>query len=798
MANNQVKITGGSLDGSELTNAASEVTLAALLATMKTMARQSGPNSKKAAKELDDFTKSTKAAGDEIDDLSSSARTLRGDLASLTSNGFRILQQGIVGFASGLDNAANNLINFGADLIQSQPEITDFTSSLVNSRLNVLGLGTAVHRLTELMMGNYRSFQTLSQSGIFLGDRISSLQSDFASLGVDASTLNSALVENAHLFAINGASSSAVAKALDGMRSGIGNTRQELLSYGISLEEQTDIFTSMYARNTSALRAGIVTTDEINQQSATYAKSLRRISELTGVQARELEESQKRLDMEHAFQLYLDSLEDPEMANRLRESVAAAGATLGDAGRDMAMAEAMGTIATTDAAIAMQGYGNSITEYIADMNQLARDIGIGSDAGAAEFARATNQLANNQTLAQRQNLALSQNLMFAGETIVGDLLRMSRLFGGSIDDTVSNLGNLDETGGVIGSFTDLLVEFRSAVADISSTFFANETVQKGLVSFRNWLDRFTTNVKEFNITEFWEKYNPFNAEGRANMLDSFRSFWNGPDATALRDTISSFFEFLVEELILGINNTTGIFGGSARGIREERTLGSITETDTTAAVNPTTADLTESQSVYRNMLDQAVELQRNINTFQPMTGEGDVFGEAQRLVDEYQLQLDQLLEKLPSGAETDIESRALIEEYNRQMEISQDRMWRFLSTRETAAAEAANIANRLLERGIEVDTERRIGTLQATGFRSEPKDTVAQIHAGERVLNPEETNEYNNRSNQNNQRPMLEKLDQLNSTMMTVASLLTQELSIQTRTMNRISGLGPDLMKGMP
>jgi hypothetical protein len=91
---------------------------------------------------------------------------------------------------------------------------------------------------------------------------------------------------------------------------------------------------------------------------------------------------------------------------------------------------------------------------------------------------------------------------------------------------------------------------------------------------------------------------------------------------------------------------------------------------------------------------------------------------------------------------------------------------------------------------------RQIGTLKATGINFEPKDTVAQIHAGERVLNPTETKEYN--SNIANQSEMIKKLDQLNSTMATVASLLQQELAIQTRTLRGVSGLGTDLNRGIP
>ena len=91
---------------------------------------------------------------------------------------------------------------------------------------------------------------------------------------------------------------------------------------------------------------------------------------------------------------------------------------------------------------------------------------------------------------------------------------------------------------------------------------------------------------------------------------------------------------------------------------------------------------------------------------------------------------------------------------------------------------------------------RIVGTLQATGQPMEPRDTVAQIHAGERVLNPQETREYNTQANI--QRDMVTKLDELNTSMHTMIRLMTQELAVQSRTMNSIKGLGPDLMKGIP
>jgi len=91
---------------------------------------------------------------------------------------------------------------------------------------------------------------------------------------------------------------------------------------------------------------------------------------------------------------------------------------------------------------------------------------------------------------------------------------------------------------------------------------------------------------------------------------------------------------------------------------------------------------------------------------------------------------------------------------------------------------------------------RILGTLQATGQASEPKDADVRIHAGERVLNPQETRDYNVQAEI--QRDMVKKLDELNTSMHTMISLMSRELAVQSRTMNSIRGLGSDLAKGIP
>ena len=78
---------------------------------------------------------------------------------------------------------------------------------------------------------------------------------------------------------------------------------------------------------------------------------------------------------------------------------------------------------------------------------------------------------------------------------------------------------------------------------------------------------------------------------------------------------------------------------------------------------------------------------------------------------------------------------------------------------------------------------RRVGTLRATGKTTEPNDTMAKIHAGERVLNPQEASAYNSQSDLGG------AINRLNTTTAQLVTLMKQN--------NRItSGISNDFLKG--
>lgn len=76
--------------------------------------------------------------------------------------------------------------------------------------------------------------------------------------------------------------------------------------------------------------------------------------------------------------------------------------------------------------------------------------------------------------------------------------------------------------------------------------------------------------------------------------------------------------------------------------------------------------------------------------------------------------------------------------------------------------------------------ERALGTMGATGQRFEPQTSLLKIHAGERVLNPSETANYNQNEQQESQQ-MTTALNNLNNAM--------QEVAKQLNTGNMIAGM---------
>jgi len=82
---------------------------------------------------------------------------------------------------------------------------------------------------------------------------------------------------------------------------------------------------------------------------------------------------------------------------------------------------------------------------------------------------------------------------------------------------------------------------------------------------------------------------------------------------------------------------------------------------------------------------------------------------------------------------------------------------------------------------------RRIGTFRATGKTTEPKDTLAQIHAGERVLNANEAASVNG---------LPQAMSQLNTLTAQIRDLMVQQNNLTSQVNRGVRGMSNDYLKG--
>lgn len=248
----------------------------------------------------------------------------------------------------------------------------------------------------------------------------------------------------------------------------------------------------------------------------------------------------------------------------------------------------------------------------------------------------------------------------------------------------------------------------------------------------------------------------------AMISDGFVDFWEGPRATELKNTITDFFHRMVDDLILAINDSTGLMGGAARNIIAKR-------------------DLAENRGTglaYSYMADQILqttgdEISRWLRSETP-ADVAEVFGE----------EIGRLYGEIYQPGK---DFSTTLNELSRKARGYDSR------TGEGSSGIAPTVAEQQFLRAAFAALPipgRAVGTLGATGQRSEPEGGLMNIHAGERVLSPAETRAYNQTGGDS-------KLDQLNNTMMQVVALLAQGNQISERTAKGLRGMTNDYYRGM-
>jgi hypothetical protein len=791
----RVSIKGGDLDGSLLENAASEATLVLLKEAMEKLAKQSGASTSSANRGLRDLRDASEDTAEEVDDLGSSLSVLTTSVA-VVGKAFMGVFKIIGGLGTAVGSGITAFSQFTEMMITSPPTITDFTGAIEDSRLNILGLGTAVNVLTKLVYGNYTTFQDLSKSGIQLGGMVGSLTEMYAGSGQSLEGMAASLAANSEQLAMLGTASKGARTAMILNQRAFNNNKNVLAAWGMSFSEQGEIFTEFLAQNAIALRRRTITESDVTNMSQGYAINLRKLSELTGKQVDEIQGELEKANLHKGFEAFIAGIDDPALQDKYKRLIEEYGATFGDSGRELAMATIMGVSPLTEGSQKMAAVMPDIQSALESQKQSAQTFAGSTDEFMGTVREQNHNLAISLQSWIDENAQLAAILSMKGSPI-GDafnaIINGLNIYSGDID---SLGGKLDPAAEAILTFDTATQGVRDSLSKMVTSFFGNEAVMSGLDKFGQWVEYYTPIITtELENFATWLQgfdptlYNPFDEQGRQNIYDAFwdamktvgetiSGWWNSETGLALRNNIADFFEGLVRTIEDMFVNSTTL--NTLLGIdREEVANRQATTGGNIDVENALTAALGKG---FWNVSEVAgVESVGGKETYDKLMQHlGDSADDYWTMNGRIEAALESLGAKYEAGTATE-EERQL---FAKTIANLTDPNKAPIAYRPGNPAVPAPDINR-----------RQIGTYRSTGLPAEPNNAITQIHQGERVLNPQETQVYNNLNNIQSQ--LVKKVEELNTSMLKAVDLLQDSVNVARQTTRSIKSLGTDAMRGV-
>jgi len=426
------------------------------------------------------------------------------------------------------------------------PKVTDFADFMVGMVPGVLKpFANALNSIIKVLYGNFTTFQDLTKTGIALGDEVGGLQTGFRSLALSSGEINKALGAQSDGLASLGTGSRGAKIALDILRSATDAQTMSLAEYGIRFEEQAEALTDYIAQNALGLRNRTTDEAQLLKQSIAYQKNLRRLSEITGQQADDIAQGMAKANMNENFRSFLAGLDGATRA-RIESVVNTAEAGFGDAGREAAMAAILGVGPVTDEAAmlsaTMKGFNSTIQAGVSSARSFQGSQEDYNKMLIGNFRGLANSNADFIQRTSKMGAVLGMTGDATGATF-NSIARFGRIFGGTLEETASNLGNLDSTARTNIEVEKSLRNLRGALMEVVALL--GEPMMGALQGFAGWLRENTGSLTE-GIQNFKKAM-----EEEGGLMNYIKNRWK-----ALMDYIYNAFasSFLVRQ-ILGIDET---------------------------------------------------------------------------------------------------------------------------------------------------------------------------------------------------------------------------------------------------
>lgn len=717
----------GGMDG-----VASEATLLKLLEAQKQAGRSSGQMERLATQARDKATKSTSLFGKAT------------DLAGKAVTGYtNILKNGVGGLSDFTDNMKilpgfmRGMIRYADESVNTFRNITEVGGTFGNNMLELQAAaaksGIAMNNFFELIGGN-------SERLTFLGGSVTEGTKRFSDIS-------------------------------KGLRS--SDLGQRLFELGMTSEQINEGFLTYTENMQRQGRLSRMTDQQLIEGSGQYLHQLNLLSKLTGASRKELEEQQRAQNTSVLLQMKMAKMTDDERA-RFMANMTLVTKNFPSAADDIEQI-ALG-IAGSDLDVVMNTFGGqagaTMIRHLQNMektdpeafNAAMRDVipkireninsfdeaatGVATSSGSAVSALTT--IGTDLQTAFTVDPETLKKEMSARDSFTAALTKFSEQIS-ALSSFIANefLGSetfkqLEKLGTSLTSAFSTLLGPESVTGSFDN---ASKTLKDNVTS----LDGFVANNLIAPLTTEIEKFKTHIAEG-GDAGTYFKT-----KITELGNNLKEWFSEL-------------FFGSQDGETKSKGLITSVTESITNAFNSPTfQAQIDGIVDTIKPIITQAIrDLMKMLND----TWLGYIIPNSS-----FESPADAEIQELTNSLNNDLAALGYAKQYGYLDSLNPD-----------SVANTQATIDRLRELGQTVNIPeglpvRRVGTLRATGRPTEPTDTVAQIHKGERVLNPQEAAAYNNQSD------VVGAVNRLNNTTMQLVGLMSQ-------TNRGVRGISNDFLKG--
>lgn len=244
-------------------------------------------------------------------------------------------------------------------------------------------------KLAAIQEANFDAYQKMSNAGVSFSGSLTDLRLAAAHSYTTLDNFVNLIKANSESFVRIGGTANDGAVAFSKFSNNVLGSKlgSNLMSLGYTADEANQAMVTYLAASGISNTKDLATNKKLQESTGQYLEELDRLAEVTGKSRQEQEETMKKLQLDAQVQMTAARM-DPEARANFNANVAYMTAQYGEAGKDMALAQAQGRAVITKEGATLTAMAPGMREAYQRMVEAGNKFGLGS----AQYIKAQNEM----------------------------------------------------------------------------------------------------------------------------------------------------------------------------------------------------------------------------------------------------------------------------------------------------------------------------------------------------------------------------------------------------------------------